>query len=107
MKLLANRAFGRRLKSSREHVGLSQEQLAAMIETSQSSISLWENGVNGARGACVFQLADALQVDARWLAIGDGLSSRPSASTQKSDISIIDRDRAGEGLRLVNSSRSR
>jgi ribosome-binding protein aMBF1 (putative translation factor) len=65
-----NVAMGRRVKDARERIGLSQQRLAAMIETSQSCISLWENGVNGASVSCFFQLADALQVDARWLATG-------------------------------------
>jgi ribosome-binding protein aMBF1 (putative translation factor) len=65
-----NLAMGRRVKDARRRVGLSQQRLAAMIDTSQSCISLWENGVNGASIACFFQLADALQVDARWLATG-------------------------------------
>jgi ribosome-binding protein aMBF1 (putative translation factor) len=65
-----NLAMGRRVKDARRRIGLSQQRLAAMIDTSQSCISLWENGVNGASVACFFQLADALQVDARWLATG-------------------------------------
>ncbi|HXP67299.1 MAG TPA: helix-turn-helix domain-containing protein [Steroidobacteraceae bacterium] len=65
-----NAAMGRRVKDSRERIGLTQQRLAAMIETSQSCISLWENGINGASVACFFQLADALQVDPRWLATG-------------------------------------
>lgn len=74
----ANLAFGRRLKGLREQLGLSQQRLAAMIRTSQSCISLWENGINGASIACFFQLADALQVDARWLATGRAWSKRPT-----------------------------
>jgi ribosome-binding protein aMBF1 (putative translation factor) len=73
-----NLAMGRRVKEARERIGLSQRRLAAMIETSQSCISLWENGINGASVACFFQLADALQVDARWLATGrpdEGMAS--------------------------------
>ena len=66
----ANAAMGRRVKAAREQAGLSQQRLAAMIQTSQSCISLWENGINGASVACFFQLADALHVDARWLATG-------------------------------------
>lgn len=62
--------MGRRVKDARRRVGLSQQRLAAMIDTSQSCISLWERGVNGASVACFFQLADALKVDARWLATG-------------------------------------
>jgi DNA-binding XRE family transcriptional regulator len=65
-----NLAMGRRLKTCRKRLGLSQQQLAAIIQTSQSCISLWENGVNGASIAFFFQLADALGVDARWLATG-------------------------------------
>jgi ribosome-binding protein aMBF1 (putative translation factor) len=65
-----NLAMGRRVKDARRRIGLSQQRLAAMIDTSQSCISLWENGVNGASVSCFFQLADALQVDARWLATG-------------------------------------
>jgi transcriptional regulator with XRE-family HTH domain len=67
-----NLAMGRRVKEARERIGLSQRRLADMIAISQSCISLWENGVNGASVACFFQLADALQVDARWLATGIG-----------------------------------
>jgi transcriptional regulator with XRE-family HTH domain len=65
-----NLSMGRRLKYCREHLGLTQAQLAKAIQASQSCISLWENGVNGASVAYFFQLADALKVDARWLATG-------------------------------------
>ena len=84
----ANRALGQRVKSAREQRGLSQQQLAAIIGASQSCISLWENGINGANMAGFFQLADALRVDARWLATGssggEAIQKQPVAVRRQS-----------------------
>lgn len=40
------KTFGIRMRSAREEKGMSQEQLAAILDTGKSSISQWENGVN-------------------------------------------------------------
>jgi transcriptional regulator with XRE-family HTH domain len=79
----ANLAIGQRVKIARSRLRLSQQQLAAKIQTSQSCISLWENGINGASVAFFFKLADALQVDARWLATGEARGDVPDTRQRR------------------------
>lgn len=62
--------FGKRLRAAREHAGLTQEQLAAMVQMSQSTLASAEARGAGSRKSP--QLARACNVDANWLATGDG-----------------------------------
>lgn len=36
--------FGKKLKASREHAGLSREDVAKMIDVSGSTVATWESG---------------------------------------------------------------
>lgn len=47
-----------RLKELRLEKGLSQQQLARQIETTQSNIGRWENGINEPSASQLIKLAD-------------------------------------------------
>lgn len=63
--------LGKRIKEYRLSKNLSQEQLAKAIGTTKSLISMWERDeVKNPTFHHLFALADALDVDARRLAVG-------------------------------------
>jgi DNA-binding XRE family transcriptional regulator len=65
--------FGERLKKARLAAGLTQQQLADACGLTNAAISKWEAGLTDAVLAPnLFAVADALHVDARWLATGVG-----------------------------------
>lgn len=71
--------FGARLRSAREALGLSQQQLADKCGVGQGSISKIERGDQDESRHTV-KLASALRVNALWLATGDGPRSELSGS---------------------------
>ncbi|MFR5438804.1 MAG: helix-turn-helix domain-containing protein [Monoglobus pectinilyticus] len=54
--------FQIQLKKFREHLGLSQEELANIIGVRQSTVGMWENGSNKPRHSTLLKLAEALKV---------------------------------------------
>lgn len=42
-------AFGARLKALRSQLGMTQMQLAVLLETTPSQVSLWESGASAPR----------------------------------------------------------
>jgi len=54
--------IGTRIKEAREHLGLTQEELAARIGKTQNSISLYEKGSRAIRVSELDDLAKALEV---------------------------------------------
>jgi len=63
--------FGKRLRSSRKNKNLNQSELAKKSGVSQQVISQIENE-NIKSTNDIFSLADALNVNAKWLATGVG-----------------------------------
>lgn len=59
--------LGETLKIRREKLGLGQEQVAARLGVRQQTVSRWEKGLAMPRPARVVELAELLEVDARWL----------------------------------------
>lgn len=64
-------AFGQRVKSARESIGLSQQDLADKVFTSKSMISSYENGLSDPRQSMIPLLSEALNVSIGWLMTGD------------------------------------
>lgn len=62
MSILANR-----VRERRRQLGMSQEELAALIGSSQRQISKYENGLNDPTGDVLVALAHALDTSADWL----------------------------------------
>lgn len=70
--------FGSRLRHARQLRGLTQAQLARACGLSQGAIGNYES--DSRRNAKeIFRIADALKVDAMWLAMGTGSMERPPA----------------------------
>jgi transcriptional regulator with XRE-family HTH domain len=63
---------GRRVAQARNAAGLSQQQLADMLQLRQTAISYYEGGKRGMPLATFADLADALNVDPAELLNGSG-----------------------------------
>ena len=69
-------SFGKRLRDARSAAGLTQQQLGDACGVTDGAVSAWENGVTaGIIAETLFSVADALRVDPRWLATGEGSAS--------------------------------
>ena len=65
--------FGDRIKEAREAKGWDQAKLAGEVGISRQSVFAWETGeTKNVRPDNLFKAADALEVNARWLATGNG-----------------------------------
>lgn len=74
------KTFAERLKHARTRAQLSQDSLAHRAGVTKGAISQWENATaSGCKIDTLFNLADALMVDARWLATGHG---EPETTTE-------------------------
>lgn len=76
-KVPANSPFGRRLTEIRQQRGLTQGQLAELIDSSQRVISYYETVADSAPGPIIAQLAKALEVSA-----DDLLGLKPTRKTK-------------------------
>lgn len=74
--------LGLRIRNRRKLKKWTQEKLARKIGVTKGSVSQWEIGdIKNIEIPRFFKLADALDVEARWLAIGDGPEERIKKST--------------------------
>lgn len=74
------KTFAERLKYARTRAQLSQDSLANRAGVTKGAVSQWENQTStGCKIETLFELADALMVDARWLATGHG---EPETTTE-------------------------
>jgi len=60
-------SFGSRLKEKREYLGITQPQLAQMLNVSKGAIGNWETDVNSPRATLLYDLFEILQCDANYL----------------------------------------
>ncbi|GEM_PF-3405955 len=71
-------ALGLRILRCRTERHLTQDQLAAKLGVTKGAVSQWECGkTKNLKLVHIFKLSDALDVAARWLAIGEGQMQRP------------------------------
>lgn len=62
-----------RIRTRRKELRLKKVDLAAICGVSETAVGKWERGeTSNLKGEHLFTLADALNVNARWLAIGEG-----------------------------------
>lgn len=67
-------SFSERFKQARERSGLSLAKIAERVGVSTQAVWNYENRPDGSVSTeLLFPVADALGVDARWLATGHGL----------------------------------
>lgn len=60
-------SFGIRLKEKREALGITQPQLAEMLNVSKGAIGNWETDVNSPRATILYDLFEILHCDANYL----------------------------------------
>lgn len=60
-----------RLKTTRKKHGLSQSELAKLVEVSQPTIANWERGGHIPRPDALSRIADVLNIDTTWLLSGE------------------------------------
>ncbi|MCM1264117.1 MAG: helix-turn-helix domain-containing protein [Butyrivibrio sp.] len=74
-----NIAIGIRIKSARENMGLTQEELAEKIDLSTQFISTIERGAAGASLGTIISLCETLNVSSEWLLCG----KKPTPDAEK------------------------
>lgn len=74
-----NVEIGKRIQTSREQAGLTQEQLAERLGLSTQFLSTVERGANGTSVENIIKLCDILNVSSDWILLGK--RSTPSAQT--------------------------
>ncbi len=104
--------FGKRLKSIRRSKGLTQSQLADMLNTSQRMIAHYENHDNRPRIDKIKAIADALHVSIEELVGDDIKKGKKKTKEEEVSYSIMKRVKVIEKLplrdqraifRLINS----
>lgn len=77
--ILEDVTLAERIRTAREAAKLTQRQVADACGLSTQAVSAWERGESKTiTGPHLFQLADTLKVDARWLATGEGETPVPA-----------------------------
>ena len=76
-------AIGERIKEARQERGLSQEELAQIINSTKSAISRYESGKRQPRIEQLKSIASALDVDVNWLMNGYTLEQRDQVLKEK------------------------
>lgn len=99
--------LGGRVKEARTKRGLKQAQLAELAGTTQAVISALEKR-DSKTSEQIFELADALRINPRWLQTGHGVSglesdSWTSPSVESSDEAalLVDYRAASDGWKLT------
>lgn len=65
--------LGERIAAGRKIRGWDQSELASRMKVSRASVSDWESGkIKNLRLPNLFKLADVLELNARWLSLGEG-----------------------------------
>ena len=65
------RTMGHRIKLARQHIGMSQEELANRMGVRRQSVQQWESEETGPRHKRLAELAKVLRVDQMWLVMGE------------------------------------
>lgn len=66
-------SLAERIAARRRELGLTQTDLASIAGVSKAAVSYWETGdTKNLKNEHLFAIADALRVEARWLAVGQG-----------------------------------
>jgi transcriptional regulator with XRE-family HTH domain len=82
--------IGVRIRTRREDLGMTQEELGQRAELSKSRISEIEKGSSAANGLAYLGIAEALEVPVEWLLTGEGPAARkagpPPISPMLSDL---------------------
>lgn len=69
-------SIGERIAELRKAVGLSQGQVASLLNVSRQAVSKWENDTSSPDTVRLIQLADVLNTDVEYLATGKAANAR-------------------------------
>lgn len=69
-------SIGERIAELRKAVGLSQGQVASLLNVSRQAVSKWENDTSSPDTVRLIQLADVLNTDVEYLATGKAANTR-------------------------------
>lgn len=76
-----------RLRETLVTAGISNADLARLVGVTRSAVTHWVNGTSpNIRPEHLFRIADALNIEARWLATGDGPKIRQRLSAQQTKL---------------------
>lgn len=90
-------SVGERISTLRKEKGISQYQLAKLMEVSRQAVSKWENDQSSPDTINLIRLADILNVQVEYLATGKILSPSPSQPVEK----IVEVEKTVEVERIV------
>lgn len=82
--------IGSFLKALRNEKGLTQEQLAEMVNVSRRSVSRWETGSNLPDLDVLMELADYYEVELRELLDGERKSEEMNVEVQETALKVAD-----------------
>jgi len=77
----------KRIKSRRQAIGMSQEELAYRIGTSQSQVSKYERGVNDLTGDVLTKIAHALETTSDYIL---GITDNPNKEVNESNLDSLE-----------------
>lgn len=80
---------GKRMKQRRLQLGISQQDLAAVLQTTQNQIWRYENEKNDPTGEVIVAIAQALDISADWLL---GLTEDIKPFQGESDLTDMERE---------------
>ena len=89
--------FGENLRWHRKQAGLSQEELAILVGTHRTEVSLFERGGREPRFEMLIKLADSLKVDIGELSAGITWKPAGTAKKQSAGRFKISRSRPNRG----------
>ncbi len=89
-----------RIRMTRRRAGLTQEEFAGKIGTSQKVISRWEKGIVKPRDRMIEKIAKAGRVTYEWLASGEGAVDDP-AKLSGQERRLLQASRDVEDLRVT------
>ena len=105
-KALGKRAeIARRLRAGREQAGLSQGQVARMLEMARPSVSEMEAGRRRVSAEELVRMAEIYQVDSSWLLGEKGEGEDPAFELAARELSKLREDDLDRVLQLLRTLR--
>jgi transcriptional regulator with XRE-family HTH domain len=96
-------AYGRHLAELRKRAGLTQQQLADVLEVRQATVASWERSANPPRGQSIPPLAEALGVSVDQLLKVNGQSKRSRLDKLVAEVAQLPRRRQQRVISLVET----
>src|SRR5271165_3988952 len=88
MRMTNPRDIGARIRTAREDLGWTQDQLAAAVGVSRSAVAQWETGRAGQVTTNLTRIADVLEVGVEYLMYGDDKRA-PAEARQGDELALL------------------